>query len=155
MSVSNLLVRRLAGAILGGVAIATVFSLLGYSDVGPTRSNYLRELAIALASYLVAAFIVEWLIKRDNAIFDTLFVSLLGSALSFPVKLIFLEGRNGIPVYIAETARNGFLKPFVDLSFHAISFVILATLLSLPFVAAGVGMCRFYAKKGMRTTARL
>ena len=154
MLFSYRLVRKIAGAILGAVAIATVFSLVGYSDEGATTSDYVRELSLALASYLPAAVIVHRLIRRDSAILDIISVTLIGSGLSLLMKLIFLEGENGIPAYIARSTREHSLKPFGDLAFHAVSFIILATLLSLPFVALGVWICRLWTKHDRLTTAR-
>ena len=154
MVISDRLVRKVAGAILGAVAVATVFSLVGYSDEGATTSDYVRELSLALASYIPAALIVHRLIRRDSLILDIISVTLIGSSVSLLMKLIFLEGQNGIPAYIARWTREHSLKPFEDLAFHAISFLILATLLSLPFVALGVWICRLWTKHDRLTTER-
>lgn len=154
MLISNRLVRKIAGAILGAVAVATVFSFVGYSDEGATTSDYVRELSLALASYLPAALIVHCVIRRDSAILDIISITLIGSGLSLLMKLIFLEGPNGLPAYIARWTREHSFKPFGDLAFHAISFIILATLLSLPFVALGVWICRLWTKHHRLTTAR-
>lgn len=149
------LLRKIVGATLGAIAVAAIFSVVGYSDEGATTSNYVRELCVALAAYLPAALIAHWLIRRDSAILDIVSVTLIGSGLSFLMKLIFLEGQNGVPAYIARWIREHSSKPFVDLVFHAISFIIFATLLSLPFVALGVWVVRLWEKKHMLTTARL
>jgi hypothetical protein len=142
----NQLVRKVVGAFVGAVAVASIFALVGYSDEGPTTSDYVRELAVALASYLPAAFLIQWLTQRDNVILDIVAVTLTGSALSFLMKLIFLEGQNGIPSYIARSTSEHSWKPFGDLAFHSVSFIMFATLLSLPFVTIGVGLCRIFAK---------
>jgi hypothetical protein len=155
MTSKNSLVRKIVGATLGAIAIATVFSLVGYSDEGATTSDYVKELCIALASYLAAALFMHWLIRRDSAIVDILSVTLTGSVLSFLAKLIFLEDQNGIPAYVARYTREHSWTPFKDLAFHAVSFIVLATLLSLPFVAIGVGVFQLWRKKHMLTTARL
>jgi multisubunit Na+/H+ antiporter MnhC subunit len=70
MLISYRLGRKIVGAMLGAVAVATVLSLVGYSDEGATASDYVRELTLALASYLPAALIVHWLIRRDSSILD-------------------------------------------------------------------------------------
>ena len=47
MLISYRLARKIAGAVLGAVAVAAVFSLVGYSDEGATTSDYVKELSIA------------------------------------------------------------------------------------------------------------
>ena len=154
MLISYRLATKIAGAVLGAVAVAAVFSLVGYSDEGATTSDYVKELSIALASYLPAALIVHRLIRRDSAVLDIISVTLIGSGLSLLMKLIFLEGQNGIPAYISRWTQEHSVQPFEDLAFHAVSFIVLATLLSLPFTALGVWICRLWTKRQRFTTAR-
>jgi hypothetical protein len=154
MLISYRLGRKIAGAVLGAIAIATVFAVVGYSDEGATTSDYAREISLALASYLLAALIVHRLIRRDSPILDVISVTLIGSGLSLLMKLIFLEGQNGIPAYIARSTREHSLKPFGDLAFHAVSFITLTTLLSVPFIALGVWICQLWTKHHRLTTAR-
>ena len=124
MTIKKLLVRKIAGAILGALAVAAIFSLVGYSDDGATIADYLRELAVAVASHLPATLLLQRLTDRDNAILDIVGITCTGSALSFLMKLIFLEGKNGIPAYIARSTREHSWKPFSDLAFHSVSFII-------------------------------
>ena len=143
---TNVLARKIVGAVLAAVALALIFSVFGYSDGGPTVSDYSLEVVLALVSFLPAAFLMQRLIKRHRVFLEIAGVALIGSTLSFLMKLIFLEGENGIPAYFARAARDHSWKPFADLVFDAVSFVILTTLLSLPFVAVGFWLYRLWAK---------
>jgi len=149
--ITNLLARKIVGAVLGAIAIATILSLFGYGDTGPTISDYAKEVTLALTSYIPAAFVMHRLTKRDNVFLQIAGVTLIGSTLSFLLKLILLEGQNGIPAYFAGAARDHLWKPFAELIFDAVSFVMLETLVCLPFVALGFYLYSIWGKNHMAT----
>jgi hypothetical protein len=150
--ITKVLIRKIAGATLAAVAVAVIFSSFGYSDGGATAFDYVRELTLALASYVSAAFILQRITWRDNVFLDIAGVALVGSALSFPLKLIFLEGQNGIPAYLARAARDHSWRPYGDFLVDGVSFVIFAIFLSLPFAAIGSWLYQGFAKSDMPTT---
>ena len=152
--IRGLLLRKVFGAILGACAVATFFSLFGYSD-GATFSDYAKELGLGLVSYLTAAVLTLRLTKRDSVLLDITGVTLIGSALSFLAKSIFLEGQNGIPAYLARATRDHWWKAIGDLASDAVSFVILVMLLSLPFVAIGAWIYQLWEKSRMATSDRV
>ncbi len=135
----TLFIRRGAGAVVASVAVATIFSTVGYSD-GASVSDFLREISIAFCSYVSAALLVQWIARSESVWWDIAGISFLGSVISFPLKLVFLEGENGIPAYLARVASEHSWKPFADLVTHGIGFIVLATLITLPFVAGAVSL---------------
>ena len=155
MRTRNLFARKIVGAFMGALAVSAVFTLVGYSDEGATAMDCLKELTLALASYLPAALLIHWLTRRDNVWLDIVGVSLTGSAIGFLLKLLFLEGKNGIPAYIARSASEHSWKALGDLGFHALSFIILTTLISLPVIAIAMWSCRWWAKRRALNTAGL
>lgn len=130
----NLLIRRIMAAVIASLAMASILALVGYSD-GASLRDYLVELAIAFSAYLTAALLLHWPTRSDRLALDIIILSLLGSALSFPLKLVFLEGENGIPAYVARSRAEQSWQPFLDLLIHAALFITFTTLLVLPFVA--------------------
>lgn len=144
--IAKLLGRKIFGAISGAVAVAMIFSLFGYSDDGATISNFVVEVALALASFVPAAFLMHHMIKRQNVFLEILGVTLIGSCFGFLLKLIILEGQNGIPAYFAAAARDHSWTPWANLIFDAVSFTIFETLVSLPFVALGFWVYREWGK---------
>jgi hypothetical protein len=123
-----------AAAVVASFAVAAILSLVGYSD-GASFSDVLLELIIAFSSYVTAALLVHWLSRSENISWEIVSMSLLGSAMSFPLKLLFLEGQNGIPAYVSRSSTEQLWQPFLDLLTHAALFICMTTLLALPFVA--------------------
>ena len=152
MRTNNFFARKMVGALMGALVVSVVLSLVGYSDEGPTKWDYLKELTLALPSYLLAALLVHWTIKRDNILLEIIGVSLMGSAIAFLLKIVFLEGQNGIPSYIARYANERSLRPFGDLVLHALSFTALTALIALPIVAIGMCLGGWWARNHLNTS---
>ena len=142
----RLLVRRTIGAVAASLAAAVIFTLVGYGDVGPDRWHFARELMIAVASYVPIALLLHGATRGESIWLDIASVSFFGSVMSFPMKLVFLEGQNGIPAYVARITRENSWKPLVDLVSHGIGVIVLATVLTLPVVAFAIGLWHFVAK---------
>ncbi len=124
---------------MASVGVAAIFTTVGYSD-GASIADFWREISIAFCSYVSAALLVHSIARSESVWWDIAGVSFLGSVISFPLKLVFLEGENGIPVYLARVTNEHSLKPFADLATHGIGFIVLATLMSLPFVAVAISL---------------
>ena len=141
--------RRIIGAIVGALGGSALFTLFGYSDYeGPTMSIYIKELCLALASYVPAAFLVNLLVGNwDGRFADAGCVALVGTAISWIMKLLFLDGENGIPAYLASAAREHSWRPYADLLKDGINFILFATALSFAFIALGVFLGNLVPKR--------
>jgi|ERR1043166_273955 hypothetical protein len=142
----KLLLRRIIGATAAAVTTAVVFTLAGYGDVGPDFRQFGAELLIGFASYLPIALLLHWAIRWDNIWCDIVFVSLFGSAMSFLLALVFLEGQNGIPAYVARITRENSWQPLLDLTSDGIDFLILAIVITLPVSAFAVWLWQVVTK---------
>jgi hypothetical protein len=145
--------RRIIGAIAGALAVSALFTLFGYSDYeGPTGSIYIKELCLALASYVPAAFLVNLLLRNwDSRFADAGCVALVGTAISWIMKLVFLDGENGIPAYLASAAREHSWRPYGDLLKNGVNFILFATVLSFTFIALGVFLGNLFPKRRSRS----
>jgi hypothetical protein len=147
MNSKDRLIRNIAGAIAASLVVSTVFTLFGYSG-GATTSDFFKELAVAFTSYVSVALLISyWTRLRDRLLYDVGCISLLGSGVSYLLKLIVLAGRNGIPAYVAKSARELSWKPYFDLFTDALMSTAFATLISLPFIAVGAWLWTIRTKK--------
>lgn len=143
----NLLLRRLLGALAASFAASIILTLVGYADAGPKISDFAREFLIASLSYLPIALLIHWVIRIENTLWDIISVSFLGSVVSFVLKLVFLEGQNGIPAFVARATAEHSWEPFGDLITHGAIFVVLATILTLPCVALVILLWHFLTRR--------
>jgi hypothetical protein len=141
------------GATAASLAAATIFTLVGYGDVGPDIWQFTRELVIALASYVPIAVFLHWATRRESIWWDIAWLSFLGSAISFPMKLVFLEGQNGIPAYVARITRENSWQPLIDLVSYGIGFIVIATVLTLPVVAFAIWLSQVLMKARLEKAA--
>lgn len=135
---SNRKVYLLSAFAMTAFAVASLFSLFGYSE-GAQLADVLKEFGIAVVSYGCGACMCYWFRFSTNALGAAAGTSFFGSALSFALKLVILEGENGIPYYTAAAARQQSWRPYADLVSHGVKFTVLLTVFS--FLSAIVGVC--------------
>ena len=138
-------VRNLSGAVAASIVASTVFTLFGYSGDATIR-DFANEFAISLISFGSAALFVSYVVSRDRFLLEVALVSVLGALVGFVLKLIILEGANGLPAYIERANQLHSWKPLIDLMGECLMFTGMLTVISFPFVTLGAWICRFVSR---------
>jgi hypothetical protein len=135
------LISNIGGAAVAAVVVGTVFYTFGYSGEQRVR-DFVNEFMMAIISFGAAAFLVSRRVSRNSVPLDVVLVSLFGSLFDFVLKLIMLDGANGIPAYVSRAMNQLSIMPVLDLLLNGLSVTFLTSAISLPFVVAGIGLGR-------------
>jgi hypothetical protein len=145
------LVRNLCGAVPAAIIASSLFTVFGYSGVATLR-DFANELALSAISFGSAAVFVCYIVSRERFLLNVTLVSLFGCLMTFVLKLLLLEGSNGLPAYMEQAAQQHSWKPLIDLLTESLMFTAMLTMISLPFIALGAWICTFVAKRTSNQT---
>lgn len=145
------MVGNVLSAIVAALVMAGIYTTFGYGDAGGgTVHRFFQEVVVALAGYYLAARLTQMTPDPENFMHDVYCISFIGSTVHYLLTLILIDNQNSIRWIIAEVSREHSLRPIIYLFSFGLSYVIVASIISFPLIAATLWLWSVHAKTANR-----